>query len=664
MAPLGGVGHSGTLVGVMTAVPRLAAVGLACVTACFDPEPPATASATDSAGGPCEPGTVDVCDCDDLNEGTQTCQDSGGWGPCECGGADTTATDPTADPTTESTTDPTTDDPTTSTGPMPRCGEDDECAGMARGECEVGVCDAGTCVVQPVDAGEPCGDATADGCTAADTCDGKGQCASNDAADGFDCTGCELGVCSCNAGACADCDDFAPFNLFTTPRSIAGWTLTGGWGLYREAPQNFVSGPTVFDSQVFGTDGNRVAPYPGGETETSTARTRPTILPATLDFLSWHADEGMVDTKQVRVSIDGGATFVNVADCAIDVTPPFCQFVGGDRAADAWDVISLPVPADMVGQVGVVEFFYNTQDACCSFERGWFIDAANFATECDCGGDTTCAGFGGTCGASVCGVTGECEFDPVAAGTACGDATANQCGTADACDGLGYCATNNATNGITQCEDCAAGVGNCNACQDGACLDCSLLNPNDFNGGVFIEGWLIEDLAGTGADWQLFSSAPQSQLMGSTPTPLSFAPSFGTDGNRQAPYPGGETEHSRVTTPPDTVPAQITFSSWNVDEGTGVDNKLIEISVDDGVTWTVLVDCNGVGTPQPFCTFRNDARAGNDWDAVAIDTAAFEGQVGQLRFTYNTEDTCCTFERGWFIDNLNFGEVCFDDPFG
>lgn len=642
-----------------------ALVGLAFVPACFDPEPPTMASGTDSSadstGGACEAGATQACTCDDGQDSTQTCLDDGsGFGACECDGADTTATDPTTDPTEQ----PTTDDPSTS-GPPPRCADDDECADMARGECEVGVCDGGMCVVQPVDAGEPCGDAAADGCTAADTCDGKGQCATNDAPEGFDCDGCELGVCACSAGACGDCDDFAAFNHFTTPRSIAGWTLTGGWGLYREAPQNFASGPTVFDSQVFGTDGNRVAPYPGNETETSTARTRPTILPATLDFLSWHVDEGTIDTKQVRVSVDGGATFVNVADCAFDATPVFCQASADTRPADAWDAISLPVPPDMVGQVGVVEFFYNTQDQCCSFERGWFIDAANFATECDCAEDATCAGFGGTCGASVCGVTGECELDAVAAGTDCGDATENQCNTADACDGLGYCATNNATNGLTQCEDCGAGFGNCNACQEGTCADCDALAAiNDFSNSSFIEGWVIEDLAGTGADWQLFASAPQSQAPGSTPTPLAFSLSFGTDGNRQAPYPGAETEHSRVTTPPDVVPAQITFASWNVDEGTGVDNKTIEISVDGGVSWTVLVDCNGVGIPQPFCVSRNDPRAGNDWDAVAIDTAAFEGQVGQLRFTYNTGDGCCSFERGWFIDNMNFGEICFDSPFG
>lgn len=115
---------------------------------------------------------------------------------------------------------------------------------------------------------------------------------------------------------------------------------------------------------------------------------------------------------------------------------------------------------------------------------------------------------------------------------------------------------------------------------------------------------------------------------------------------------------------PIEVPAQITFSSWNVDEGSGFDNKIIELSVDGGVTWTVLVDCPaGIGVPQPFCNSRDATRLGTDWDNIVLDTAAFVGQVGQLRFTYNTGDGCCSFERGWFIDNLSFAQYCQDSPF-
>lgn len=646
--------------------PLLAALAL--TAGCFDPETPAgtgnpgdtdTDSATDSdtvdtSGGPvCEAGATLPCMCEDGSAGTQTCSGDGlDLGSCVCETADSSTTDPT-------------DPSASSSGPPPECEVADDCTRLEPTECEQAACDDGSCVIQALDAGTPCGDETVGECSDADSCDGKGACVVNDVADGLDCATCDLGVCTCTAGACGDCMDFAPTNNFVTPRSIAGWTLAGGWGLYRQAPQNFSSPGVTFDSQVFGTDGNRIAPYPGSDNEESTARTRPTIIPANLEFLSWNVDEGSgVDTKLIRASIDGGNSFVTIHDCQL-APAPFCTFRDETRAADDWDAISLPVPPQLVGQVGVIEFYYRTGDPCCGFERGWFLDELNFATECACLDDAGCEGLGGDCGAAECTAVGECVLDAVAAGTDCGDDDENQCNAPDACDGVGYCATAQATNGLTDCTDCDAGAGGCNACQEGVCADCEALSvTNDFSDTIgSIAGWQVEDLSGTGADWQIYSSAPQSQITGSVPTPLSFAPSFGTDGNRQAPYPGLELEHSRITTAPDTVPDQISFSSWNVDEGS-TDFKIIEISVDDGANWTTLVHCQqGIGVPQPFCNFRNDARAGNDWDAVVLDTAAFAGMEGRLRFTYNTQDACCNFERGWFIDNLDFGEYCTDSPF-
>ena len=37
--------------------------------------------------------------------------------------------------------------------------------------------------------------------------------------------------------------------------------------------------------------------------------------------------------------------------------------------------------------------------------------------------------------------------------------------------------------------------------------------------------------------------------------------------------------------------------------------------------------------------------------------------TGMLRFTYDTSDACCGFERGWYIDNLNFAQYCNDPQF-
>lgn len=628
--------------------------------ACFDPDPTPLDTGTgvgttagDSSGGTvCEPGQTQACVCPDDRAGIQVCSaDGSGFGACGCEGADSSST---ADPTD------------TTTGPPPECITAEDCSMAAGMPCQVDACIDGVCTVDHLADGTSCGRDDETECDAADSCL-RGQCVANEAAAGTPCSACDSGLCACDgAGQCGDCTEFAPENNFITTRSIEGWTLTGGWGLYREAPQSFDAGPTVFAGQVFGTDGNRVAPYPGNDNETSTARSRPFVLPAALEFLSWNEDEGGqgVDRKVVRVSNDGGVTFTTLVDCAgIPPVAPFCQF-RINRAADDWDAISLPVPPEMVGTVGVVEFEYATGDACCSFEKGWFIDVANLAPECACSEDAGCGPLGGECGAGVCGAAGECELDAVAAGTACGDATDVECNAADACDGVGYCAPNLAATGFTQCEDCPAGTGSCNTCQAGECVDCmSLPLVNDFNPGASaFAGWVIEDLSGTGADWQIYFEAPPSQEVG-MPTPLSLGPSFGTDGNRQAPYPGAEHEHSRITTTPDTVPAQITFSSWHVDEGGGYDTETIELSVDGGATWTVLVDCASGVNPQPFCNNIGASRSGDIWDEIVLDTSAFEGQVGQLRFTYDTIDSCCEFERGWFIDNLSFARYCSDAPF-
>ncbi|MCH9681961.1 MAG: hypothetical protein K0V04_11045 [Deltaproteobacteria bacterium] len=625
-----------------------------------DTDPSTSSSPTDTGTDTeCTPGVSQDCACDDGTLGSQVCAaDGSGFGACDCMGGVTSTTGPDPD---SSTADPT-------TGPPPECVVDADCGGMASGECEQDVCsDAGECEVQPAAEGTACGDATNSECSAPDTCDGRGTCSANDQGDGSACTNCPLGICACAAGTCGDCNSFAPSNNFITTRSVEGWTLTGDWALYREAPQNQVNGPVLFTSQVLGTNGNRSSPLPGAEVEASSARTPPGVLPANLDFLSWNVDEGSgFDTKAINVSLDGGMTFSPVFDCELTGGLPFCDFRDETRAADDWDVISIPLPPPMVGQVGIIEFTYNTGDDCCGFEKGWYVDAINFATECACANDASCAALGGDCGDGVCGALGECELDPMAIDTACGDGTDVECNAPDLCDGVGYCLPNQASNGLSTCSDCAMGAGGCTFCQEGVCPDCQNLSAlNDFqSGSLAFNGWLIEDLSGDGADWQIYFSAPQNTEPGSVPVPLSFAPSFGTDGNRQAPYGGAlqEVEHSRITTTPDTVPASIMFDSWNVDEGSGFDTKLIEISTDGGMTWDVLVDCN-LGPPQPFCMNVPDGRLGTDWDAIVIDTAAYQGMVGQLRFTYNTGDTCCGFERGWFIDNLNFAEYCSDPQF-
>ncbi len=425
----------------------------------------------------------------------------------------------------------------------------------------------------------------------------------------------------------------------------------------------------AFEGQVFGTDGNRSAPYPGGHEESSSARTKPFVLPAALSFRSWHLDEGgaSYDNKRVRISTDGGESWVTLHDCQpdgkivpLDVDQSLCTAVSL-RDADDWDDVSFTVPKDMVGLAGVVEFGYETGDGCCDFERGWFIDTTNFATECACGDDVVCESFGTDCGGGVCGGAGACTLDPVGAGESCGSAEATSCGSADSCDADGYCQANDLVNLLT-CDDCPAGEENCNGCLDGMCTDCESAIDSFLAG---LSGWTTESVAG--GNWTLFAVMPGNEDGDPeiTPTDTAF---LGNDGSTVGVQDEtGELVDASVVSPVDVMPDTLVFDSWHIDEGggesekdPGVDIKRVEVSTDLGETWTTLAACDDPDLDDfPFCV-RVDSRGADEWDTIMLDTSAFAGMDAQIRFTYDTDDACCGFEYGWYVDNLNFAQLCPD----
>ncbi|MCX4245423.1 hypothetical protein [Paraliomyxa miuraensis] len=606
-------------------------------------------------GEVCTPGQDQPCACPDGTDGTMTCRlDGSGFDACECEGGTIDEGTTTSDTTTS-------EDTTGTTGPDVECMTDEDCAGLSVQECEVPECDErGVCVPAPAPFDTPCGDPTENACTAPDSCNNSGTCLDNHVEEGLACE-CPTGSCTCSAGVCGECNVRAATNNFTTIRSIEGWELTGSWGLHRQAPQSELQPAMEFPGQVLGSNGNRVAPFPGNEVETSYARTAPTELPAEIIFLSWHVDQGggAADNKTVRVSVDGGATWDTLADCAVDPGVPFCSF-SMDQDIGAFYLVQLPVPPALQGQMGIVEFGYDTVDACCEFERGWYIDSLNVATECLCVADSDCAAYGTACGTGVCAISGECGLTGMPEGTACGDPFENDCNGADGCDGVGYCRDNLQATGLSYCGDCPGGLG-CSFCEDGQCLDClAYTDFSDFSDPLGVAGWNVISLVGT-ADWGLYDGAGQSSSNAAVAFPN--APVYGTDGNLQMPYPGDETEDSQVITSVGLVGPTLTFLSWNVDEGAFVDGKRIELSVDGGATWNMLVDCQGAGG-QPFCNFVPGPRAGTDWDMISIDTSTWQGMAGQLRFTYETLDSCCGFEQGWYIDDLSFAAFCADEPFG
>ena len=246
---------------MMTMRTPLLLVGAALLTACPDPvvsqdtESTTGGPTTNDTGGECTAGQTQPCTCPDGSSSMRVCGLGGTFGACECDGEtlDTGSSSTGPDDTTTAGED------TTTTGPQP-CTSDQECASAATTDCEVGVCgEDGMCAAEPLPFDTPCGSALADECTAPDSCDGDGLCRPNHVDDGLVCTTCPSGQCTCTAGACGECNVFAPTNNFITTRSIEGWELTGSWGLHRQTPSTELEHASVFPGQVLGADGNRVA---------------------------------------------------------------------------------------------------------------------------------------------------------------------------------------------------------------------------------------------------------------------------------------------------------------------------------------------------------------------------------------------------------------------
>lgn len=227
---------------------------------------------------------------------------------------------------------------------------------------------------------EACDDANPD-----DTDDCTAACAAASCGDGF----VHAGVESCDDANATDDDGCTnacacPILDFAGDDDTTGWSFGGGWGGYTEAPPStFAAVAFVTHGRAFGTDGNRVPPYPGSQLETSSAITAPFVLPSTLRFNSWNVDEGGLsyDRKRISVSTDGGGNWTMLVDCADAMlgNQPFCAYTNEVRAESDVDVIELPIDG-LAGQMGQLRFEYDTSDACCSFEQGWFIDDANFRT--------------------------------------------------------------------------------------------------------------------------------------------------------------------------------------------------------------------------------------------------------------------------------------------
>lgn len=354
-----------------------------------------------TAGGSCDPGLM--CDVDECVPTVVMCGDGvvGGSEECDDGPANSDSGNCKSDCTLQVCGDG-------AVGPGEACDDgnmvdDDSCTNA---------CALATCGDGQVQQGEACDDgnqvdtdACLSTCVAASCGDtivqvGVEDCDDGNANDADDC------LSSCSAATCGDgavwadmeeCDDADADDAdgctadclcrltFEAGSHTSGWTLTGGWGIYSEAPMStLASVPFTTQGQVFGTDGNRVMPYPGAEVEMSSATTTTFLIPETIRFRSWNVDEGGLsyDNKRVLVSIDGGMSFTPLVDCALGpgASQPFCTAVLAARAEDDWDDIEIDAAA-FSGVQGLLRFEYATGDSCCSTEQGWYIDELS-AVDC------------------------------------------------------------------------------------------------------------------------------------------------------------------------------------------------------------------------------------------------------------------------------------------
>jgi len=429
-------------------------------------------------------------------------------------------------------------------------------------------------------------------------------------------------------------------------------------------------GPTVFPTPVLGTDGNRKHPYGyngATEFESSTATSPPTVLPSTLRFRSWHWDEGYnYDLKAVQVSLNG-VSFTNVHICVLNDpnAEAFClpSSFQGDRDPNQWDMIELPLPGGMAGQVGYVRFVYDTTDSCCDWERGWYVDALNFGQDCACGDDAGCAYATNECGMGSCDGD-ECAIAPTNQGASCTGAGSSEC-SMPTCDANGWCAEGSLPFELDTCDSCGDADAACSVCIDATCLTCPNPQTIDF---LDTTNWAF-----TG-DWSFASCVRANSVTPSTapcfPAPVAMqgepntTPVLGTDGSRTSANPwtgaASEVEAGTLVTDRTIIPANLTFKSWHQDRGgndtfTPRDTKTIRVSTDGGNNWAVILDCNGNNTT-PFCipSTPNQNRPLSDWDDVSIPIPSnLVGEEGIFEFAYNTVDAGQGWERGWYIDDLN-----------
>ncbi|MCK5640976.1 MAG: hypothetical protein KAJ19_09275, partial [Gammaproteobacteria bacterium] len=157
-------------------------------------------------------------------------------------------------------------------------------------------------------------------------------------------------------------------------------------------------------------------------------------------------------------------------------------------------------------------------------------------------------------------------------------------------------------------------------------------------------GWTAGAIASPPHGWSIVSAAASG-------SPTFLSKTYGTNGNYQNDY-----EHSYLMSPEISVgdtPVNLKFESWNYDEGYLYDREYVEISKNNGVTWTNLAAA-------PYQQLHN--YADGTWRTITFPPSVMNTYANEdvkIRFRYDTVDPLGSWEKGWYIDDfeLNFTGV-------
>ncbi len=188
-------------------------------------------------------------------------------------------------------------------------------------------------------------------------------------------------------------------------------------------------------------------------------------------------------------------------------------------------------------------------------------------------------------------------------------------------------------------------------------IDCSGLLTSeifteDFEGGI--GSWTTD---GISSSWNIYEET--CTTLEPFESPYTFGSSvLGTYGNAGPTCSSGNTENSYASSPVVSLPASgqiyLKFDSIAMDESgpcyseDEYDRKTIELVDTDTSDTYVLNDCYPLNNSNPDL--------GNlDQSTWVFDLSSYAGMDVAFNFLYTTDDDCCEFEAGWFIDNVSVG---------